>query len=77
MRLRLSVELFIILAFTGFVFIWNLVRFETPGPSDAQATSAYSALIWSRLIPRGPVKYNYPHLTFTAAGATYSGFYGQ
>ena len=45
MRLRLSIEIFILLAFTDFVFIWNLVSFETPGPSDAQATSAYSALI--------------------------------
>ena len=33
------------LAFTNFVFIWNLVSFEAPGPFDAQATSAYSALI--------------------------------
>ena len=40
MRLRLSIEIFIILAFTDFVFIWNLVSFE------AQAISAYSALIF-------------------------------
>ena len=38
--------MFIILAVTDFVFnIWNLVSFEAPGRSEAQATSAYSALI--------------------------------
>ena len=30
------------------MFIWNLVSFEAPGPSDSQATSAYSALILIR-----------------------------
>ena len=39
------IKIFIILAFTDIVFIWNLVSFEAPRPSDAQATSAYSALI--------------------------------
>ena len=28
------------------MLIWNLVSFEAPGPSDAMATSAYSALIF-------------------------------
>ena len=43
-----SFEIVFILAFADFVFIWNLVSFEAPRPFEAQATSAYSALIYSR-----------------------------